>query len=203
MPLALPGMPPIVPPGSPEKSKTPIYIAGGVVLLLVVGIGVYLALRKPSVTAASPGGKKSSAAAGPTPTQTPPPVAAPSEPEVFQVSQGGYTTTKAAAAAVCTQYGAQLATKAQVQTAANRGADWCSTGWVADEDAAYYPAQVARPGCLSAGGSPGLIPYTPTDKKAAVNCYGVKPNASAAKAGESILPFNQPSGLYFQPSNAR
>jgi hypothetical protein len=96
-----------------------------------------------------------------------------------------------------------VATKAQLQNAAKKGADWCSTGWVADEEKAYYPSQTPRPGCLATGATPGLIEYTPSGGKAAVNCYGVKPNANEVKTGESIRPFNEVAGIYFQLRDAR
>jgi hypothetical protein len=203
MPLALPGMPPTIPPGSPEKSKTPVYLAGGVVLLLVVGIGVYLALRKPSTPAASSGGKKSSSA---TPTQTPPPpppVAAPPEPETFAVRRGDrYSTAKADAAKVCEDYGAKLATKAQLQTALDLGADWCNSGWLADDPDPWYPNQIARPGCGISGSYEKLYMYNPSGKSD-VTCYGVKPNKDAVKSGDFVLRFNQIAGTYFQPPRNR
>lgn len=94
--------------------------------------------------------------------------------EVFQVK--GYTHTKAEAAGVCSRFGAQVATEQQLKDAQEKGANWCSTGWLADSDTAMYP--ISKPvnngyGC--GGNSTGIKHYTPSDGKAAVNCYGTKP----------------------------
>jgi hypothetical protein len=72
----------------------------------------------------------------------------------------------------------------QLEEAQKAGADWCSTGWVKGENEAFYPitTQIMN-GC--GNGSPGIKSWTPPDKKAAVNCYGPKPQKSA-----NIQPFN-------------
>lgn len=87
---------------------------------------------------------------------------------------------------VCTRYGGTMATKAQVEAAQKKGAQWCSTGWTKDGGNTHgmYPMQQKLPGC----GAPGMNFFTPDNRKAGVNCYGVRP--SEAKQGHNILPFS-------------
>jgi hypothetical protein len=108
-------------------------------------------------------------------------------PEVFHVRpNGGYTITQDQAAATCGIYGAQVATSAQVYQAQSQGADWCSTGWVADNASAMYPTNVTTgPGC----GGPGVQIWTSSSGRAAVNCYGVKPPPGT----QDVMPFNPAS----------
>jgi hypothetical protein len=103
--------------------------------------------------------------------------------EVFHIR--GYTHTKDQAAGACAIHDAVVATKAQVEAALEAEADWCSTGWVSDENAAYYPITTSiSQGC--GGASPGLKKYKPTNGLAGVNCYGVKPTQGT----EGIANFN-------------
>ena len=98
--------------------------------------------------------------------------------------------TQATAAAKCATYGGVLATHSQLQAAQVAGADWCSTGYVADmSGTAYYPTKTARAGC----GTPGVNIHTPSTGIGA-NCYGVKPKSGRYT---DVLPFvgstwNQP-----------
>lgn len=110
------------------------------------------------------------------------------QPEVFQVNQmnqgtGGaniayigqqvYQFKQSDAAAVCASYGATVATTAQLTAAQAQGADWCSTGWVADSTTPAYPITTSvDPGC---GSAPGIQQFLPSTGLAAVNCYGKKP----------------------------
>ena len=99
--------------------------------------------------------------------------------EVFHL--GGYTTAKTDAAAACSALGAQLATKAQVEEAQQSNADWCSTGWVSDNDTAMYPITYEiQGGC--GNGAAQVVQYTPPSNLAGVNCYGVKPAKDGADA---------------------
>jgi hypothetical protein len=91
------------------------------------------------------------------------------KPEVFHI--GGYNNLKSQAEAVCNTYGAKVATKQQLYDAQALGAEWCSTGWVADDPNAIYPMQSQKTGC----GTIGINQNTPPDNKAGVNCYGIKP----------------------------
>lgn len=98
-------------------------------------------------------------------------------PEVFQVK--GYKHTREEADTICRNNGATLATTKQLEYAQQNGADWCSTGWVADtdddgQDRAKYPINTrTMQGC--GNGGTGVKIWTPPSKKAAVNCYGIKP----------------------------
>lgn len=107
-------------------------------------------------------------------------------PEVFQVAPGGYTIAQADAATTCGIYGASVATSAQVAQAQQQGADWCSTGWVADSNTPMYPITTStQDGC--GNGATGVMQYLPPSNTAGVNCYGVKP----AQGTPDILAFNQ------------
>jgi hypothetical protein len=102
--------------------------------------------------------------------------------EVFHVK--GYTHKKDQSESKCAQFGgAKVATREQVVQAQYAGADWCSTGWVQDESSALYPITTTLlNGC--GGGTSGIKYYTPTSKKAGINCYGVKPGKGDNKAGQ-------------------
>jgi hypothetical protein len=110
--------------------------------------------------------------------------------QVFAVGPG-YNYTKQQAPAICAQYGAQLATTAQLQEAQQKNADWCFTGWVSDSDIPIYPITTSLQGGCGYGKT-GIIPYTPTNNMAGVNCYGPKPGIDDYPAN-TILPFNQTS----------
>lgn len=104
-------------------------------------------------------------------------------PEVFQI--GGYTNTQAAAESVCETYGARVATSAELATAQQQGADWCSAGWVSDSNTPMYPITTSTgPGCGNGGA--GVMSYAPPNGLAGVNCFGKKP----AQGASGILPFN-------------
>jgi len=110
------------------------------------------------------------------------------QPEVFQPAIG-YSSTQADAPAVCATYGAQVATLAQLQTAQQQGADWCSAGWVADDPTPHWPTNTStQPGCGI--GSPAVVAWMPPNNLASVNCFGKKP---APSSSASIMPFNTTS----------
>ena len=93
--------------------------------------------------------------------------------EVFQIK--GYDYTKDQAGGKCSEYGATVATKEQINAAQAAGADWCSTGWVSNSDEAVYPINTTiKAGCA---GGPSVVTWTPSNKKAAVNCYGPEPSS--------------------------
>jgi hypothetical protein len=126
--------------------------------------------------------------------------------QVFAVGPG-YNYTNAQAPQVCAKYGAQVATKEQVQEAQTYGANWCFGAMVADDtNNGYYPMNVALPGC---GNSVGLQQYglqwaPNTDGTDAhlsgkgniptgmlgVNCYGPKPTIDSYPVN-TIMPFSQ------------
>ena len=99
--------------------------------------------------------------------------------EVFHIS--GYDYTKQEALDKCKLYNADLATDSQLKDAYNKGAEWCSTGWLKDSDIPKYPMQTSKPGC----GNIGISEYLPTNNKAGINCYGVRPTNVS-----NLLPFN-------------
>lgn len=95
--------------------------------------------------------------------------------EVFQIK--GYKHEKSEAEEKCKEYGADVASKAQVERAQRNNANWCSTGWVSDLNHAVYPitTQTIHDANWCGGPTAGLRIYTPPSEKAAVNCYGEKP----------------------------
>ncbi|MFW6008079.1 MAG: hypothetical protein ACOCP8_02330 [archaeon] len=50
----------------------------------------------------------------------------------------------------------------ELKKAHEKGAEWCSTGFLKDKDKAYYPMQKAQSGCSYEDNI--IIEYTPTDK---------------------------------------
>ena len=104
--------------------------------------------------------------------------------EVFHI--GGYTYGKNQAEAGCEAFDAQLATDAQFTTAYEAGANWCSSGWVADADVGRYPINEEKNFTNGCGGtSAGIRKWNkttgPNRNKAGLNCYGVKPEEGTEK----------------------
>jgi hypothetical protein len=118
--------------------------------------------------------------------------------EVFQLNN--YVWGRDEASSVCKLLGATLATRAQLAEAQRAGADWCSTGWVADDSQASYPITTSTgQGC--GNGRTGVMTWTPPSTnegfKAGINCFGLKPAAEVVrndpfmiKRGSGILNFN-------------
>lgn len=134
-------------------------------------------------------------------------------PEVFHVRTNGYTyTSRDQASAKCAEYGADLATYAELLAAQRAGAQWCSTGWMVDDTPAdaqgkvyalAYPMQENR---LQCGSGPGIWPYVPTDAAApngrgGATCYGIKPPKSAVKTGDEMFDWSDQTAKvsYFDP----
>ena len=103
------------------------------------------------------------------------------ENEVFNVSNNKYSYEDAQA--VCSSFGAKLATYDQIEAAYNKGAEWCNYGW-SDGQMAFFPTQKGtwdklqkfpkkKNNCGRPGVNGGYIdnPYI----KFGVNCYGKKP----------------------------
>lgn len=120
--------------------------------------------------------------------------------EVFNISNNLYTYDDAQA--ICTSYGATLATYEQIEEAYNNGAEWCNYGW-SDGQMAFFPTQKStwtelqkfpkhKNDCGRPGINGGYIhnPYV----KFGVNCYGKKPKASPQdlsrlnSQGKSLFP---------------
>lgn len=115
--------------------------------------------------------------------------------QVFAVGPD-YRYRRDEAAAVCAKYGAQVATMAQLEDAQKKGADWCFSGWVADNTTGSWPISLNPVnGC---GNRRGIIQWTPDSQKAGVNCYGAKPSASDVPTPNEILPFN--NNVWDQPA---
>ena len=104
--------------------------------------------------------------------------------EVFNISNNLYTYDDAQA--ICTAYGAKLATYDQIEDAYKNGAEWCNYGW-SDSQMAFFPTQKSTWNTLQQTeknkndcGRPGVNggffanPYL----KFGVNCFGKKPKAS-------------------------
>jgi len=106
--------------------------------------------------------------------------------EVFNIGNNKYTYEDAQS--ICKSYGARLATYDEIETAYNKGAEWCSYGW-SEGQMAYFPTQKAtwaelqkdekrKNDCGRPGVNGGYManPYL----RFGVNCYGKKPDPSAS-----------------------
>ena len=106
--------------------------------------------------------------------------------EVINVSNNLYTYSDAQN--VCSSFGARLATYDEIETAYNKGAEWCNYGW-SEGQMAFFPTQKDTWSVLQRNkahandcGRPGVNggymanPYI----KFGINCYGKKPVASEA-----------------------
>jgi hypothetical protein len=113
--------------------------------------------------------------------------------EVFNIKENKYSYDDAEP--LCKAMGAELATYDQVKDAWNKGADWCSYGWVKGQ-MAVYPTQEEtydklqkgppsqRNACGKVGVNGGF--FDNPDLKFGVNCYGVKPAQKGRDA--TLLP---------------
>lgn len=104
--------------------------------------------------------------------------------EVFNISNNLYTYDDAQA--ICTAYGAKMATYDQLEHAYEKGAEWCNYGW-SDGQMIFFPTQKStwqelqkdpkrKNNCGRPGVNGGYIanPYV----KFGVNCFGKKPKPS-------------------------
>lgn len=104
--------------------------------------------------------------------------------EVFNISNNIYTYDEAPH--VCKALGARLASYDEIETAYNKGGEWCNYGWT-ENQMAYFPTQKdtwqklqSNTSMKNSCGRPGINGgYMPNPKmRYGVNCYGVKPDAS-------------------------
>jgi hypothetical protein len=106
--------------------------------------------------------------------------------EVFNIGNNMFTYDDAQS--VCNSFGARLATYDEVETAYNKGAEWCNYGW-SDGQAAYFPTQKytwaelqksesTKHSCGRPGVNGGFIDNP--NVRFGVNCYGKKPIPSPA-----------------------
>jgi hypothetical protein len=101
--------------------------------------------------------------------------------QVFNIPGNYYTYENSKA--VCSAYGAELATYKQIEDSYNNGAEWCNYGWSADQ-LALFPTQQKtydylqttkdhKNDCGRPGVNGGYIANP--NVKFGVNCYGYKP----------------------------
>jgi hypothetical protein len=131
--------------------------------------------------------------------------------EVFHVTV--YNKTLADAPATCQKLGARVATYAELDDAHKNGANWCSTGWVSDRGNknAFFPITYQTiQGC---GTDPGSVrDWIGNDDwfgqgpgkgfRAGVNCFGNKPEESAAKKIDQVMPFNKNQWSRYSPGTS-
>jgi hypothetical protein len=123
------------------------------------------------------------------------------EKQVFHVPGNKYTYGDSKA--VCKAYGGRLATYKEIDSAYDKGADWCSFGW-SDGQMALYPTQYDKWGKLQTikghehdCGRPGINGGY-IDNKAVrfgINCFGYKPkiteNESQLMAETPLYPITK------------
>jgi hypothetical protein len=105
--------------------------------------------------------------------------------QVFNIPGNYYTYDNAKA--LCTAYGAELATYDQIEKAYNNGAEWCNYGWSANQLALFptqkktYDTLQTIPGrendCGRTGVNGGYIANP--NVQFGVNCYGYKPKITS------------------------
>jgi hypothetical protein len=102
-------------------------------------------------------------------------------PQVFNIPENDYVYPDAKA--ICTAYGARLATYKEVEDAYNKGAEWCNYGW-SDGQMALFPTQQKTydelqkiEGHENDCGRPGINGGYMSNPalRFGVNCYGYKP----------------------------
>jgi len=105
--------------------------------------------------------------------------------QVFNIPGNYYTYDNAKA--LCTAYGAELASYDQIEKAYNNGAEWCNYGW-SDNQLALFPTQKRTydtlqtiPGHENDCGRPGVNGgyIANPGVKFGVNCYGYKPKITS------------------------
>jgi hypothetical protein len=105
--------------------------------------------------------------------------------QVFNIPGNYYTYDNAKA--LCTAYGAELATYDQIEKAYNKGAEWCNYGWSANQLALFptqkktYDTLQTIPGHEHDCGRPGINGgyIANPNVKFGVNCYGNKPKITS------------------------
>jgi len=121
-----------------------------------------------------------------------------SRPQVFNIPENNYVYPDAKA--LCSAYGARLATYKEVEDTYNSGGEWCNYGW-SDGQMALYPTQQKtwdnlqmieghENDCGRPGVNGGYIANPAV--KFGVNCYGMKPRINSTEedlmANEPIYP---------------
>jgi hypothetical protein len=107
--------------------------------------------------------------------------------EVYNIPDNKYTYDDAKA--ICQAYGGGLATYKQIESAYNKGAEWCNYGW-SDDTMALFPTQKKTwdklqtiEGHENDCGRPGVNGGRINNPQArfGVNCYGYKPIITSAE----------------------
>jgi hypothetical protein len=107
--------------------------------------------------------------------------------EVYNIPDNKYTYDDAKA--ICQAYGGGLATYKQIESAYNKGAEWCNYGW-SDDQMALFPTQKKtwdklqtieghENDCGRPGVNGGRIDNT--NARFGVNCFGYKPIITPAE----------------------
>lgn len=105
--------------------------------------------------------------------------------QVFHVPGNKYTYEDSKA--ICTAYGAELASYKDIDSAFSKGGDWCSYGW-SDNQMALFPTQTEKwdklqkiKGHEHDCGRPGINGgyIANPNVRFGVNCYGYKPEMNA------------------------
>ncbi len=127
--------------------------------------------------------------------------------QVFNIPGNNYNYENAKA--ICTAYGADLATYDQVERAYNRGAEWCNYGWSADQ-MALFPTQKQtydklpsehKHDCGRPGVNGGYIANPAV--KFGVNCYGYKPKMTGAEEQQMLVSTPYPESAKDMAFNKR
>ena len=116
--------------------------------------------------------------------------------QVFNIPGNYYTYDNAKA--LCSAYGAELATYDQIEKAYNNGAEWCNYGWSADQLALFptqkktYDTLQTIPGHKNDCGRPGINGgyIANPNVKFGVNCYGNKPKITSEE--EELMKTSSP-----------
>jgi hypothetical protein len=119
-----------------------------------------------------------------------PPKPEPPKEEVFNIQDNLYTYEDAQT--VCSAYGSRLATYDEIESAYNKGAEWCNYGW-SEGQMIFFPTQKKtwdklqktkdhKNSCGRPGVNGGYIenPYA----RFGINCFGVKPNPTDEEAAQ-------------------
>lgn len=116
--------------------------------------------------------------------------------QVFNIPGNYYTYDNARA--LCTAYGAELASYEQLEDAYNNGAEWCNYGW-SENKLALFPTQKKTydtlqtiPGHENDCGRPGINGgyIANPNVKFGVNCYGYKPKIGSEE--EELMKTSSP-----------
>jgi len=116
--------------------------------------------------------------------------------QVFNIPGNYYTYDNARA--LCTAYGAELASYEQLEDAYNNGAEWCNYGW-SENQLALFPTQKKTydtlqtiPGHENDCGRPGINGgyIANPNVKFGVNCYGYKPKIGSEE--EELMKTSSP-----------